>query len=51
MNAPPLEAEAVELWRDAKTLSVAPRADLRPHLDILLEAQDEIASAIQKAQS
>lgn len=49
MTALDIEMIVVSMARDAKLIGCAERHQLTPHLKDLIEAQDEIARAIEKA--
>lgn len=46
-----VESAVYSLLRDAKMVGCAPRSLLTPHLEWLVEAQDEVARAIEKVRS
>ena len=49
MNAVTLELAVMSLWRDARLIGSAPKASLSDHLSALVEIQDEVAIAVEKA--
>ena len=43
-----IEMAIIGTLRDARILSTAPRHKLRPHLELLREAQDELTLAVHR---
>jgi hypothetical protein len=48
MNAEETEQALIDMWRDAKLLSTAPRHQLQPHRQLLREVHDELTLAVQR---